>query len=239
MKLVETPVKLLRILSFSALAVLTASAALAQAPPRRPSEWFGGGGLLVGVPLGDFADATDEGLGLVGNVVFTPGRGPFGIRLQTGALVYGSRKIHPPVPGTGGLVTQEVTTDNWLLNAGLGVQLTARSGSVRPYAYALAGLGYFATDTSLGDGYDDHYWDNTTTNYDDTTFAWSAGAGLLFPLSRSLALDVGVQYVGNGTVSYLAEGDLQPSASGAPPVVVPRRTAANLVTITVGLSLGY
>jgi hypothetical protein len=50
---------------------------------------------------------------------------------------------------------------------------------------------------------------------------------------------VGVQYVGNGTVRYLAEGDLQPSTSGAPPVVVPRSTPANLVTITIGLSFGY
>ena len=220
-------------------AVLAAPVALAQPAPRTPSTWFGGGGLLVGIPLGEFADATDEGFGVAGNVVFAPGGGPFGIRLQTGGLVYGSRTIRTPVPGTGGLVTQELRTDNWLLNAGLGVQVTARSGAVRPYAYALAGLGYFATDTSLDD-YDDYYYgDYTTTNYDDTTFAWSAGAGLLFPVSRSLALDVGLQYVGNGTVRYLAEGDLQPSASGAPPVVVPRSTPANLVTITIGLSFGY
>ena len=76
-----------------------------------------------------------------------------------------------------------------------------------------------------------------TTNYDDWTFAWSAGAGLLIPVSRSLAIDVGVQYVGNGTVRYLAEGDLLPSPGGAPPVIVPRQTAANLLTITVGVTL--
>ena len=47
------------------------------------------------------------------------------------------------------------------------------------------------------------------------------------------------QYVGNGTVRYLAEGDLHPSPGGAPPVIVPRQTAANLLTITVGVSFGY
>ncbi len=219
-------------------AVLAASAALAQPQPRKPSTWFGGGGLLIGIPLGDFADATDEGFGVIGNVVFTPGGRPFGIRFQTGGLIYGSRAIHTSVPGTGGLITEDLTTDNWLLNAGIGPQIMARSGPVRPYAYALAGLGYFATQTSLGGGYD-YYGGYSSTNYDDTTFAWSAGAGLLFPVSGSLAIDVSAQYVGNGTVRYLAEGDLQPSPSGAPPVIVPRTTAANLVTITIALSFGY
>ena len=72
----------------------------------------------------------------------------------------------------------------------------------------------------------------------DGLSAWAAGAGLLFRLSRDVALDVGVQYVGNGEVRYLAEGDLVPSPGGAPPVIVPRRTEANLVTVTVGLSFG-
>jgi opacity protein-like surface antigen len=140
-----------------------------------------------------------------------------------------------PVPGTGGLVVEELSTDNWLMNAGIGPQVMARSGAVRPYAYALAGVGYFATETTFGDS---GYWSASTTNFDDTTFAWAAGAGLLFRLSRDLALDVGVQYVGNGEVRYLAEGDLVPSPDGSPPVIVPRRTEANLVTVTVGLTFG-
>lgn len=215
--------------------LLAASSGAAQPAPDRPSGWLGGGGLLVGIPVGDFADATDEGVGVVGHVVFAPGGGPFGIRLQMGGLVYGSREVGVPVPGTGGLVVDTLSTDNWLMNAGIGPQVVARSGAVRPYAYALAGVGYFATESSFGD---DAYWSSSTTNFDDTTFAWAAGAGLLFRLSRDVALDVGVQYVGNGEVRYLAEGDLVPSPDGAPPVIVPRRTEANLVTITVGLSFG-
>jgi len=230
--------RLPRVLFLLAAAGIAAKAASAQPASPKPSEWLGGGGLLVGVPLGEFADATDEGFGVAGYVVFTPRGGPFGIRLQTGGLVYGSRKIARPVPGTGGLITQDLTTDNWLLNAGIGPQFMLRSGTIRPYAHALAGVGYFATETSLGNGYNYDYGYNSTTNYDDTTFAWSAGAGLLIPVSRSLAIDVGVQYVGNGTVRYLAEGDLQPSPGGVPPVIVPRKTEANLVTITVGVTFG-
>jgi opacity protein-like surface antigen len=230
--------RLPRVLFLLAAAGIAAKTASAQPASPKPSEWLGGGGLLIGIPLGEFADATDEGFGVVGNVVFTPRGGPFGIRLQTGGLVYGSRTIGVSVPGTGGLVTEDLTTDNWLLNAGIGPQFMARSGSVRPYAYALAGFGYFATETSFGHGYD-YYGDNSSTNYDDWTFAWSAGAGLLIPVSRSLAIDVGVQYVGNGTVRYLAEGDLRPSPEGVPPVIVPRTTEANLLTITIGITFGY
>jgi opacity protein-like surface antigen len=225
-----------RVLCFGAAAALFASIATAQPGPRRPSEWLGGGGLLIGIPLGDFADATNEGFGVVGHAVFTPRGGPFGVRLQMGGLVYGSRKFTTPVPGTGGLITEDLTTDNWLLNAGIGPQVMLRSGNVRPYAYALAGVGYFATDTSLGGGYHDDY--ASTTNYDDTTFAWSAGVGLLFPVSRDVAIDVGVQYVGNGTVRYLVEGDLRPSPGNAPPEFVPRTTEANLLTLTIGVAFG-
>lgn len=217
-------------------AVLAASTSLAQPQPHVRSEWLGGGGLLVGIPLGEFADATDEGFGVVGHAVFTPGGGSFGIRLQAGGLIYGSRDIGVPVPGTGGLVVEDLTTNNWLVNAGVGPQIMARSGSVRPYAYALAGVGYFLTETTFGDDYGYSYYGST--NYEDTTFAWAAGAGLLFALSRSASLDVCVQYVGNGTSRYLAEGDLVPSPDDTPPVITPRQTDANVVTITVGVVFG-
>ncbi len=92
--------RLPRVLFLLAAAGIAAKTAAAQPAPPKPSEWLGGGGLLIGIPLGEFADATDEGFGVVGNVVFTPGGGPFGIRLQTGGLVYGSRTIGVSVPGT-------------------------------------------------------------------------------------------------------------------------------------------
>ncbi len=171
----------------------------------------------------------------MGHIAFAPGQELLGVRVQVGGLVYGSREVGTLVPGTGGLAMAPLTTDNWLLNVGIGPQVVVRSGPVRPYAYALAGLAYFATDTRFGD---DHHGSPSSTNYDDTTFAWSAGAGLLFAVSRGVAIDVGVEYVANGTVRYLAEGDLLPWPRDAPPVIVPRTTEANLVTVTVGVTFG-
>jgi hypothetical protein len=224
-----------RLLPLVLVALLAISTASAQPTPPGRSQWLGGGGVLVGIPRGDFADATDTGVGLSGHVIFTPTRGPFGLRLQMGGLIYGSRDARVTIPGSGGLITEDLSINNWLLDCGIGPQVMVRSGSVRPYAYATAGLGYFATETTLGHDAEGSF---SSTNYDDATFAWSAGVGLLIPLSGTVAIDLGVQYVGNGTVRYLAEGDLRPSPGGAPPVIIPRRTEANLVEITIGVTFG-
>jgi len=227
----------LRVLPVCLLAFLATGAVSAQpAPPPQRSEWLGGVGFLIGFPQGEFADATETGFGFAGHAVFTPKGGPLGLRLQMGLLIYGSRTFHTPVPGSGGLVTTDLTTDNWLLNAGAGPQLMLRSGPVRPYAYGLAGVGYFATDTTLGQAYGGGTFNST--NYDDTTFAWSAGGGVLIAVSPTVQIDLGVHYVANGTVRYLAEGDLRPSPTGQPPVIVPRQTEANVVAVTIGVSFG-
>jgi hypothetical protein len=224
-----------RVLLLALPVLLAAGTVSAETGPEQKSEWLGGAGFLVGFPLGDFADATDTGFGMTGHGVFTPNGGAFGVRLQFDALIYGSRSTPVPVPGSGGLITTDLTTDNWLFHFGAGPQIQARSGPVRPYAYALAGVGYFSTGTSLDQNY---YGSLSSTNYDDATFAWSAGAGLLIPVASAVLIDVGVHYVGNGTVSYLAEGDLRPSISGAPPVIVPRQSEANVLALTVGVSFG-
>ena len=226
-----------RVLLLVALVLLAAGTASAETDPRQKSEWLGGAGLLVGFPLGDFADAADTGFGISGHGVFAPGGGVFGIRLQMDVLIYGSRSFPVVVPGTGGLITTDLTTDNWLFHFGAGPQVQARSGPVRPYAYALAGVGYFSTDTTLEDDYG--YSGYTSTNYEDTTFAWSAGGGLLIPVSKAVLVDIGVHYVGNGTVSYLAEGDLRPSMGDRPPVIIPRQSEANVLALTIGVSFGH
>jgi len=215
------------------IVLVALSAAAAHAQER--STWLGGGAGVVAFPQGDFSRAFDTGWGFSGHGVFTPKGGAFGLRMQGTVVIYGSRTYKVTIPGTGGLITEDLTTDNWLLNAGVGPQLMLRSGPVRPYVYGLAGVGYFATDTTLGQS---AYNGFGSTNYDDTTFAWSAGAGLLVSVTQSFSIDVGVHYVGNGTVRYLAEGDLRPSPTGLPPLVVPRRTEANLIQVTLGLTFG-
>ena len=200
---------------------------LGPAAPPQASEWLGGGGLLIGIPLGDFADATDEGFGVVGHVVFTPGvgRSASASRRAASSTAAGDRARRcPGRAGSSPRTSRPTTGCSMPGSAPRSCSARARSAPTRTRSPASATSrprrpSATATTTT---------GTTSTTNYDDTTFAWSAGAGLLFPVSRSVAIDVGVQYVGNGTVRYLAEGDLRPSPGGAPPVIVPRKTEANL-----------
>ena len=226
------PMKRPRVLVLAAAAAPTAVEP-GPGPCRRPSEWLGGGGLLVGVPLGEFADATDEGFGVAGTSCSPPGvdRSASASR-RAGPGLWQPDDRHAGARD-GGLVTEDLTTDNWLLNAGLGPQVMLRSGTVRPYAYALAGVGYFG----------DRYVARRRLRYDGYRYdelrrhhvrlvggGWPAD-----PVSRSVAIDLGVQYVGNGTVRYLAKAISSRRRVNAPPVIVPRKTEANLLTITVGV----
>jgi len=103
----------------------------------------------------------------------------------------------------------------------VGPQLMAHSGRLRPYANAFAGVSYFATTSQLvfprpvpafvvpgvpivptQDPF------RTTTHYDDVIASYGGGAGVLVGLGQGgTALDLGLRYVGGGTVRYLVEGD--------------------------------
>ena len=72
--------------------------------------------------------------------------------------------------------------------------------------------------------------------YPDWTFSWSAGGGLLVRLKHAAFLDLGLHYVRNATVNWLAEGDLAWDGNSVTRVAA-HRTPANLVEITIGVTL--
>jgi opacity protein-like surface antigen len=169
---------------------------------------------------------------VAGHALWAPGR-VFGLRLDGSFLIYGSETVPRPFRGTGGRVGLSVRTDNWIGTLALGPQLMARSGRVRPYANAFAGVSYFSTTSELL-GPDELSVLASTTNHDDATFAYGGGAGVLFGLgSGEWALDLGARYVANGRVSYLAEGDLVEDRRGAR--FSPRRSEAETVEVRLGV----
>src|SRR5512143_129641 len=101
------------------------------------ADLIGGAAFLVGVPQGDFDRAVDTGYGLQAHALLTPSGKPFGLRMEGSFLIYGSEHFVTPFAGTGGRVGLEVTTDNWIGSFGAGPELAVRSGTVRPYVYAL------------------------------------------------------------------------------------------------------
>ena len=78
----------------------------------------------------------------------------------------------------------------------------------------------------------------SSTNYSDGTFAKTAYSGLYIPLaSGRTMLDLGARYTWNGErVRYLTEGDIIEDANGDP-VLTPRETRADLLTIIIGVTI--
>jgi opacity protein-like surface antigen len=232
-----------------ALALLLPAGAAAQPfPPeqaRAPRGYAGFSG-LGGAPTGYFGEVVGSGWGLGGSAVWQLGRSPLGLRVEGSFMDYASESRDVPIAGTGGRIMGELSTSNWIGRFAIGPQLTFGHGTLRPYLVATIGGSHFATTTTLSS--DDH-WDcdyegdcddviARDTNYSDTTFAWSAGGGFLLRAGRAGFVDVGVRYVGNGTVSWLAEGDLVDDGEGAARPL-PRRSDANVVEVTVGFVFAF
>jgi len=219
------------------LGLLLLVGTLAPGTAVAETDLIGGATFLTGAPQGAFDAVVGHGYGLEGHALVTPPSSPFGLRIQGSFLVYGHERTVIPFSGTRGRVGLDLTTDNWIGSLVLGPQLVARSGPVRPYVYGVGGLSYFAT-TSEVRSEDAFYAFARSTNFDDVTFRWSVGGGVNIPVSRTVALDLGVAYVSNDRVSYLAEGDILDDGSGGA-IFTPRRSEANLVQFTIGVSGGW
>jgi opacity protein-like surface antigen len=211
-------------------AALVLGVAAATAGSAGAGDWLWGGGVHAGVPTGRFDEAVDEGWGAAGHLVVLPAARPYGLRLEVSALVYGSRRLGAPLP-SGGYEHGALRVDTWFGNMLAGPELRVRRGTVRPYAHALAGLGYFATTVEpAGRG--------SGTTSDDATFAWAAGGGVEIGVGRDVSIDLGARYLANGSVDYLTSGSLAPRPGAAGPILVPYHGEAHVVAFTVGIAFG-
>jgi hypothetical protein len=226
--------------STCSLVVLLAGAAGEAAgggpAPEPRAVWGWGAAGLVGSPREDFGDQVGTGGGVAGHALLSRPGGWAGLRLDGSFFLYGSETIRVPlIRGLDRLPT-EVTTDNWTAHLVVGPQLVAPRGPVRPYVGVFGGLSYFST-TSDATG----PWPLGTfasaTNFDDTSYAYGAGGGLLFPLRHGrMAVDVGARYVRDGRVRFLTEGDLRDDGRGGVSFL-PRHGRAGLLEVRAGISL--
>jgi hypothetical protein len=165
------------------------------------------------------------------------------VRLDGGFLNYGRETKRVPLSTTvGGRIMVDLTTTNNIAWLGVGPQLMAPRGVVRPYVNGTAGLSYFATTSSVEGTNGASAPFARTTNYDDTQFSWGGGAGVLVPVSRSarthVFIDLGARYHDNGrNVRYLREGGIHdlPNGDVALDVIHSR---ADLITYHIGISVG-
>jgi hypothetical protein len=209
---------------------------------NRPVVVFGGVSGQYARTVGEFRDYVRGGVGLNLELVWPVVTGsPLALRGDGGFIVYGSERSRVCLGGgVGCRIELDLTTTNSIAYLSVGPQLMLQSGAVRPYANAGVGFAYFGTSSDVrgSGGQQDSF--ASTTNFDDVTFQWGGGGGLLIPLGRGatpVMLDLGARYHGNGRVEYLREGDIEDLPDGSL-VFTPTRSEANLVTFRIGIVAG-
>jgi hypothetical protein len=250
-RVIDTARRLVPALAFPVIAF--PAAALAQGslnigPGTRSGEprFQGGAALTIAQPVGQFGQYVDEGFGVGVHGLFRLGAaGAFALRADGSFVQYGRETKRVILsPTVGGRIRVDLTTSNNIAWFGVGPQLMAPSGPVRPYVNGAVGFSYFATQSSLeapdgDDGVDRDYFRNT--NYDDFQFSYGGGAGVLIPVARGARniffIDVGARFHNNGRASYLREGGIEDLPNGDV-VLHPINSTANLWTYHIGVSIG-
>ena len=236
-------------LALSAIAALLLPSAVAsaqefqiQGDTVRPIRGAAGASFTYGRPVGDFLRYVDEGYGFDGFVRFclVP-NGILSLKLDGGFLIYGSETKRVPLSTTvGARILVDLTTSNNIAWMGLGPQLTLPVGPFRPYANAGIGFSYFFTESSV-EGSDDTFDFANTTNFDDVTFRYGFGWGVVIPFQTTgteWGVDFGAIYHRNGQVRYLREGGIVDLPNGGI-ILNPIQSDANLLTYRLGFSVSF
>jgi hypothetical protein len=231
-------VRPLALFTILALAAPPAAAQYRSSDDQLPRSMALGGSLHVGVPQGDFANNVSAAFGLNGFAGWQLGDSPFLVRADLGYDIYGSRTSRVPL-GSGplGLINVDVTTTNSIFTGGIGLQAGLPGRGFTPYVGGSIGFAAFVTSSSVsGSMQSSSESFASSTNYSDGTFAKTLFGGFYLPIGTSGgAIDIGVRYHWNGEARYLTDRDISFDAHNTP-VLSPRFTRADLMTIQVGFS---
>jgi hypothetical protein len=140
----------------------------------------------------------------------------------------------------GARILVDLTTSNNIAWMGFGPQLTLPIGPFRPYGSAAIGFSYFFTESSV-EGSDDTFDFANTTNFEDFTFRYGFGWGVVIPFQTTgteWGIDLGAMYHGNGQVKYLREGGITDLPGGSI-ILNPIQSDANLITYRLGFSVSF
>ncbi len=228
---------------FAVVALLLAASAPLAAQYRTSDDQLPrsvalGGSLHVGAPQGEFANNINAAFGLNGFAGWQLGNSPVMFRADLGYDIYGSRTRRVPL-GSGplGLIDVDVTTTNSIVTGGIGLQAGLPGRGFTPYVGGSIGFAAFVTSSSVsGSMQSSSESFASSTNSADGTFAKTLFGGFYIPVGSSGgALDIGARYHWNGEARYLTDQDIAFDARNNP-VLSPRFTRADLLTIQVGFS---
>ena len=200
-----------------------------------------GGELMAASPQGEFHDYVNSGWGGGIHYLLRVDRdGWLALRADASLINYGHERQRVILsPTVGGRIGLDLVTDNNIAFFGAGPQVGVPTGAIRPYANGFAGVSYIFTESSVR-GTSSGETFASTTNFDDSSFAYGAGGGLYIPVGHGrnpVSLDMGVTYRHNGTAEYLREGDITDNPDGSI-TLHPVFSETNLLTFHVGISVG-
>ena len=222
------------------LAAQEAAAPADSATPTIP-RWHLGVAAEFGRPTGAFKQHVSNAGGVQAHLrVRLDEYGLISLRVQAGWLNYGHESKRTCLAATPGCrVEVNVTTANGIFFFGVGPEGSYPLGKLRAYGHGLVGMSRFATISAIGGGIMPDIVAGDE-NFGDGGFAWSAGAGLQLPVSRRVALDLGVAYQGHGEREYLKQGGITDNANGSLTFHI-KRSTPNLFAIRFGIttSLGW
>lgn len=234
-------------IALSALLIVVA-AAEADAQRRsshrmlRPARGFIGGGLNVGQPLGVFGDSVGAAIGGAGHLIYALDRaGLIALRAEGGVLIYDNERRTIPWGGAvGGRILLDLNTSNDVIWFGGGLQAMAPGRTVRPYAAATIGLSSFQTNSRLSGSDDQHDFGRTTNFRDAWKVYYSGTGGIYIPLRggpRPVMLDLGANYMRNGSRSWLKKGSIMDNPDNTL-TFTPIRSDANIMSYRIGITAG-
>lgn len=232
--------------NFIRLIVAALVTSIAVTASHAGSNFLGGARFNAGLPQGEWYEEIDtEAYGAAAQVFYAPDTSPVAIGLDVGWSNYGwdSREeaFGPHIPD----VTVEVETMNNFLQGFFVLRGQIPRGPVQAYADALIGFNYLYTETTVGD--DDKGHDiASTTNHDDTAFAFGLGGGVMTPVwqregggkgVQQVSIDLGARYIWGGEASYLREGSIRRENGRVNYETMESRT--NLTQISLGVSARF
>lgn len=233
-------------LGFAVLSILSVPAAAPLGAQQReadlaPPRAHAGASLDVAHPVGEFGELVDTGFGVSVHLRYPlDAAGVLALRAEGSYVNYGHESRPVLVsPWIGGRITLDLQTDNNILALGVGPQLTAPSGRVRPYLNGMAGYSYFETVSALR-GYRSEERFATTRNFGDGAWFYGGGAGVYIPVAHGripVMADVGVRFRRTGSVRYLREQDIRDLPGGGIEIH-PVQSETELLTFQAGIAVG-
>jgi len=204
-------------------------------PPGRFKVGVAG---IYGQPLGEFGQNVRRGFGLDGHASYgIDPRGIFSLRADIGYLQYGSRSEEFFYPAGYGYLELESSTKSGTLLLGIGPQLSAPAGPIRPYVGGSIGFANFSTSTSLdvpgrytNSGQNETIDDQTISSDFVLSIAGYGGIALeLGMLGRGILIDLGARYHRNGQATYVSPEGIEYTGTGRPTVTATESEADFLV----------